>query len=571
MIYKLIKPYKFLLFWFFIIETIASASPLILPILLKQIIDLIIPSKNPTLLLNYIYLIILLFIIIVITSILTSILSEYLSQKIIMTFNYNILYHIKRLELSFYHQKKHGEIINRVIRDSELVGRFVTGEVIPAIKSFIYCFFVIIFMAYLNAKITIIVFLAIPFYFFIYTGISKKFNDNIVKLANAKDLLMNYVTQLLNGIFIVKIFCNEKLEDEKYLKLSEENAIQSVKVMSLKTISDNLAILFSLILSYGFFIYSIILIWENKITIGSSLAIFSYLGMILNPIERITMLFRDYRQANVSYKRINEYLSIPLYTEDNDVKYSIKNFSSSIKFDNVCFSYENRKKLFNKINLTITKGQKIGIVGHSGVGKSSLILLLTKLFKCTSGDILIDGINIKQIPSHDLLKIISIVPQETFLFNASIKENLLYSNPLASDDELINACVLSNIHYFIMNLPDKYNTEVGERGLKFSGGEKQRIAIARAILRNPEILIFDEATSHLDAENEIIIKETIEHITKNKTSIIITHRLNMVTNCDKIYILENGSVVEEGTHQDLINSKKIYYHMWEKQAKSKIK
>ena len=303
--------------------------------------------------------------------------------------------------------------------------------------------------------------------------------------------------------------------------------------------------------------YSII---GEPLTLGEFTQIMSYIGFIYGPLRWLSFLPRTIAEAVTSMAKINEILY-----EDPDIKDKENAVSpeieGNISFVNATFGYKSYEPVLKNISLDIKKGEMVGLVGHSGVGKSTLINLIMRLYDLNSGKLLIDGTDIRDISKETLCLNIGTVFQETFLFAGSIYDNIVYAKPDATPEEVFAAAKIANAHEFIVKLPDAYNTVVGENGYSLSGGERQRVAIARAILRDPKILILDEATASLDTETESKIQEALQRLTKGRTTIAIAHRLSTLRNADRLIVLEKGKVAEQGTHEELMKNRGIYFNL----------
>ena len=287
--------------------------------------------------------------------------------------------------------------------------------------------------------------------------------------------------------------------------------------------------------------------------------------------RELSRFIYNYREYNKSLVDIEKYVGIlneqPLI-KDPECGYGTSNINTQIDIKNVTFNYpSNTNKIFENLNLSIKPNEKVALVGKSGAGKTSLVTLLLRFYDITDGGIFIDGINIKNFKKHDLRSLFGTVPQDPIMFNDTIRYNLCYGKPEATDKEVIEACKTANIYDFIESLPEKFNTQVGERGIKLSGGQKQRLAIARVVLSNPKVIIFDEATSQLDSESEREIQDAFWKINKDKTTIIIAHRLSTIIKADRIIVFENGKIVESGTHEELLkNTDGTYNKLWKIQS-----
>ena len=409
------------------------------------------------------------------------------------------------------------------------------------------------------------VFLPIPFVFFAISRLRTFINRCYEKQWVASSRATGILHDIISGIRVVKAFGTEENEINKFKKAESkvtEIAIRNERIWSilfpiigfLLTCSEFLVLYFggqSVLGNYSS---------GNPMTIGELMQIMTYITLIYSQMRWMTYLPRDFARATTSMAKINDIMDEKIEIESCE-NAQTPVIQGNISFKNTTFGYKAYEPIIKNITLDITKGEMVGIVGYSGVGKTTLINLIMRLYDVNTGELNIDNINIKNISKKTLNESIGVVFQETFLFAGSIYENLLYANPKASPEDIIAAAQTANAHEFIIRLPDAYNTIIGENGYTLSGGERQRIAIARAVLRNPAILILDEATSSLDTETESKIQEALQRLIKGRTTIAIAHRLSTLRNANRLIVMDKGSIAEQGTHKDLLQQKGIYYNL----------
>tara|TARA_B100000579_G_C22775140_1_gene826167 strand:+ start:53 stop:1213 length:1161 start_codon:yes stop_codon:yes gene_type:complete len=373
------------------------------------------------------------------------------------------------------------------------------------------------------------------------------------------DSLLNFET--------VKYFNNEDHEFNRLdnsLAKYEYAANKNRMSLSLLNVSQTLVIMTGITIML---VLSVFGIKNGSISVGGFVVINAYMLQLYQPLNFLGTIYREIRQSLIDmenmFKLLNEKNNIEDTGENN-----LENKNSEIIFKNISFGYHPDKLIIKKLSFKLTKGKSLAIVGPTGAGKSTISKLLFRFYDPLSGEILINNTNIKEYRQLDLRKIIGIVPQDTVLFNDTIYYNISYGKPNATKEEIINAANIAGIHNFIESIPEKYNTIVGERGLKLSGGEKQRVAIARTVLKNPSVYFFDEATSALDSSTEKEIIKNLEKISANKTTLIIAHRLSTVSKADNIIVIDKGQIVESGNHEELLNAQGLYLEMWNKQKHS---
>jgi ABC-type transport system involved in Fe-S cluster assembly fused permease/ATPase subunit len=381
-------------------------------------------------------------------------------------------------------------------------------------------------------------------------------NDVSTKMI---DSLLNFET--------VKYFNNEDFEVKRLdqsLKDYELAANQSRHTLSLLNIAQTFIIMVGITIMLVMSVYGI---RSGDIDVGGFVVINAYMLQLYQPLNWLGSVYREIRQSLTDMENMFSLLEIAPTTKEG-LENMPQNNVTEIRFDKVSFDYDIRRTIIKNVSFTVPDGKKVAIVGPTGAGKSTISRLLFKFYDPKEGNIYINNTNINKISQRSLRKIIGVVPQDTVLFNDTIYYNISYGNTDANKEEIISAAQNADIHDFIVTLPDGYETIVGERGLKLSGGEKQRVAIARTILKNPKIFFFDEATSALDTSTEKEIQKNLENVSKDKTTLIIAHRLSTAANADNIIVLDQGAIIEQGTHADLLLKKGKYFEMWGKQKPS---
>lgn len=560
------KPHKNLFFLDMFFAFLISVFDLIFPIFTRTMINKIIPEGNMGLLLKWTLIMGALFIIRYISQYIVAYYGHLLGVKIEHDMRRDIFSHLQTLPFSYYDNTKTGHIMSRIINDlrdiTELAHHgpedlFISGVML------IGSFFILLFIEW---RLTLIIFAFIPI--MIWFAVSKRkrmesaFRKVRKKIANVNAQLENSIS----GARIAKSFTNE---DYEIYKFSLDNADfadarrESYKVMAefVSGIGIISSVLNLIVISMGgYFVY------KNIINLGDLFAYTLYVNFFMQPIKRLTEFTQQLQDGMTGFERFQEVMNIEPNIIDIEGALEIKDVKGRIDFNNVEFSYNNgEEQVLAGLNLTIESGKTVALVGPSGAGKSTLCHLIPRFYDINSGEILLDGKNIKAITIKSLRKNIGLVQQEVFLFTGSIKENILYGNPNSSDEEIIQAAKKSSIHDFIISLPEGYDTYIGEKGVKLSGGQKQRISIARLFLKNPAVLILDEATSALDNQTEQLIQEALIELSKGRTTLVIAHRLSTIKNADEILVLTHKGVEEKGTHQELIDLNGIYSDLYNSQ------
>jgi len=487
------------------------------------------------------------------------------SQHAIREVSLTIFKHLHSLSLQFHLNRQTGALskfIDRGTKGIDFLLRYVIFNVVPTFIEIILVSIILLNLyGYFYALITIITITIYVILTFIITQWRVQFRRDMNSADNSVSTKM--IDSLLN-FETVKYFNNENHEFNRLdvsLKKYELAANKSRHSLSLLNIAQIIVIMSGITIMLVMTAFGI---RSNDISIGGFVVINAYMLQLYQPLNFLGSVYREIQQSLVDMENM-----FNLLDEKSKVKDSLKqlkiNSKTEIKFSNISFGYDERRTVIKDISFEVPNGKKVAIVGPTGAGKSTISRLLFRFYDPTNGSIYINDENINSISQHSLRKIIGVVPQDTVLFNDTIHYNISYGDPKASEDDIINAAKNADIHDFVISLPDGYETIVGERGLKLSGGEKQRVAIARTFLKNPKILFFDEATSALDSTTEKEIQKNLENISKNKTTLIIAHRLSTVAYADNIIVLDKGSIIEQGSHNYLLDLKGKYFEMWEKQ------
>jgi len=487
------------------------------------------------------------------------------SQHAIREVSLTIFKHLHSLSLQFHLNRQTGALskfIDRGTKGIDFLLRYVIFNVVPTFIEIILVSIILLNLyGYFYALITIITITIYVILTFIITQWRVQFRRDMNSADNSVSTKM--IDSLLN-FETVKYFNNENHEFNRLdvsLKKYELAANKSRHSLSLLNIAQIIVIMSGITIMLVMTAFGI---RSNDISIGGFVVINAYMLQLYQPLNFLGSVYREIQQSLVDMENM-----FNLLDEKSKVKDSLKqlkiNSKTEIKFSNISFGYDERRTVIKDISFEVPNGKKVAIVGPTGAGKSTISRLLFRFYDPTNGSIYINDENINSISQHSLRKIIGVVPQDTVLFNDTIHYNISYGDPKASEDDIINAAKNADIHDFVISLPDGYETIVGERGLKLSGGEKQRVAIARTFLKNPKILFFDEATSALDSSTEKEIQKNLENMSKDKTTLIIAHRLSTAAYADNIIVLDKGLIIEQGSHNYLLDLKGKYFEMWEKQ------
>ncbi|CXX78796.1 Lipid A export ATP-binding/permease protein MsbA [Staphylococcus aureus] len=567
---QFVKPYKYRIFATIIVGIIKFGIPMLIPLLIKYAIDGVINNHALTTDEKVHHLTIAigiaLFIFVIVRppiEFIRQYLAQWTSNKILYDIRKKLYNHLQALSARFYANNQVGQVISRVINDVEQTKDFILTGLMNIWLDCITIIIALSIMFFLDVKLTLAALFIFPFYIltvYVFFGRLRKLTR---ERSQALAEVQGFLHERVQGISVVKSFAIEDNEAKNFDKKNTNFLTRALKhtrwnaysFAAINTVTD-----IGPIIVIGVGAYLAI---SGSITVGTLAAFVGYLELLFGPLRRLVASFTTLTQSFASMDRVFQ-----LIDEDYDIKNGVGAQPIEIKqgridIDHVSFQYnDNEAPILKDINLSIEKGETVAFVGMSGGGKSTLINLIPRFYDVTSGQILIDGHNIKDFLTGSLRNQIGLVQQDNILFSDTVKENILLGRPTATDEEVVEAAKMANAHDFIMNLPQGYDTEVGERGVKLSGDQKQRLSIARIFLNNPPILILDEATSALDLESESIIQEALDVLSKDRTTLIVAHRLSTITHADKIVVIENGHIVETGTHRELMSKQGAYEHLY---------
>lgn len=476
--------------------------------------------------------------------------------------------HIQKLSLHFYEDKQTGQLMSRVVNDTDLFERMISHAIPDVLINVITFVGITIVLATINWRLTLYSMAPIPLIILALLAFSKFVRPAFRHRQQQVGELNAVLNDSIAGIREIKAFNREDDQLERV-----ELGIENYRVSLLNAL--RLMAIFQPFIDLSTSIGQLIVIFfggrmalQGVLSVADLVAFFLYLEMFYQPIRALGMSWENIQESMAGFDRVEELLSEePDVTNPQNPAPLPENLQGHLVLENVSFSYNEGEKVLENINLDIPASKVVALVGPTGVGKSTLVSLIPRFYDVVTGSIKLDGIDIRELNVDDLRRNISIVLQDVFLFHGSVKDNILFGNPQATEDEIIEAAIIANAHEFIASLPEGYNTIIGERGVKLSGGQRQRISIARAVLKNTPILILDEATSSVDTETELLIQQALDRLMEGRTTIIIAHRLSTIRNADKIVVLKGKEIVEQGRHLELLANDGLYKRLYTVQEK----
>lgn len=560
------KPYIRLFLADMFFAFLAASVTLVLPIIARYITGTVIyydKEKSLDMIFKLTIIMVILILISTFSNFFITYYGHMMGAKMEFNMRKEIFAHYQKLSFSFYDNEKVGHLMSRITNDlfeiSELFHHGPEDIIISLIK-FIGSFIILMII---NVRLALVACAIIPV-MFVYAFILNKKMKRAFKRNRVRQAEINArIEDNLSGIRVVKSFANEDIEEAKFdfgnqgFLSSKRNSYRYMGIYhsGLSAFTNMITVI---VIAAG-----AVFITKDIVTIADLITFLLYVNNFIEPVNKLVNFTEQFQNGITGYERFLEILAINPDITDDNAKYEPETLKGVIEFNDVSFRYEkDSEDVLRNVNLKVSAGEYIALVGFSGAGKTTLCSLIPRFYEVSSGSIKIDGMDIRNIRLKNLRNNIGIVQQEVYLFAGTVYENILYGKPSATREEVIEAAKCANAHEFISQLPDGYDTYIGQRGVKLSGGQKQRLSIARVFLKNPPILIFDEATSALDNESEKVVQESLETLAKNRTTFVIAHRLSTIRNAEKIIVLTENGIDEQGTHSELIEKHGIYYQLY---------
>ena len=499
-------------------------------------------------------------------SYLASFFITYLRNGVLKDLRNNLYKKIVNQPIAFFSDQRKGDIMSRMIGDVNEVQNSMLSALESFIREPLTIIFSILVMLGISVKLTLFTFIFIPIAAAVISKIGKSLKKNSIAVQQEQGRFLSLIEETIGGLRVIKAFNAESIFSKRFANSSQTFNRLSNKVMNRQNLGSPMSEFLGILMIAVLLWFGGSLVLVDKTLEGTQFIAFMGLAYnILTPAKAISRASYDMRRGNAAAERILEILDYdnPIKERENPVV--IKDFTTAITLNNVTFAYAEQPVLTN-FSLEVPKGKTVALVGQSGSGKSTIANLITRFYDVNEGAILIDAVDVKDMQTASLRKLIGVVSQDSILFNDTIKNNLLIGKPDATDEELITAAKIANAYEFINDLPKGFDTNIGDAGSKLSGGQKQRLSIARAVLKNPPIMVLDEATSALDTESERLVQNALENMMKHRTSIVIAHRLSTIQNADLIVVMQKGRIIEQGTHTELIQKNGMYKRLVEMQT-----
>ncbi|MEE0248840.1 ABC transporter ATP-binding protein [Peptacetobacter hiranonis] len=551
------RPYKKLFILDMICAFSASMCNLLYPIMTRNIMDDIIPNKKIDLLFIFAAILIVIFIAKAGFNYFMQYWGHVVGVRMQADMRSVVFRHLQKLPNKYFDENKSGVTMSRIVNDLMDITELAHHGPEDLFISLVTILGSFIILMGIDIPLTLIIFAVLPFAVWFVARKKDKmgnaFMKSRVKVGEVNATLENSIA----GMKVTKSFCTEDEELEKFDKIN--NIFKDAREESYKAMAEYFSGMnfFMDLLEWIAMILGGYYTYVGRITIGDFAAYILYVKMFIEPMKKLVNFTEQYQNGMTGFKRFKEIMDEEIQEEAKNPK-ELQNVKGNIEIENASFTYEDENEVISDLSLSIEAGKTIALVGPSGGGKTTLCSLIPRFYELDSGDIKIDGNSIKDVSLRSLRKNIGVVQQDVFLFTGTIRDNIICGNPEATEEEMIEAAKKARIHDFVMNLPEKYDTYIGERGVKLSGGQKQRISISRIFLKNPPIIILDEATSALDNVTEREIQASLEELSKDRTNIVVAHRLSTIKNADEIIVITNGKISERGTHDELIKAGGIY-------------
>ena len=564
---KLIEKYKFLVLLSLLLAVVVVATQLYAPILFGKAVDLAIGKGNVDIK-GIIIILIKTGIVIGITALaqwIMSVINNRITYRVVMDLRVQAFRHLQKLDIAYIDSHEHGDIVSRIITDIDQLSDGLLMGFTQFFTGVITILGTLIFMFSVNVKIALIVVLLTPLSLFVASFIAKRTYSMFKKQSETRGEITSHINEMVGNQKLVKAFGREEASEEKFDEINERLTKYSLKASFFSSMVNPSTRLINAIVYAGVGGFGALSVIAGRLSVGQLSCFLSYATQYTKPFNEISGVVTELQNALASAARVFELIDEKEQLPDRDGAKELEKADGRVEFDNVCFSYNKSRELIKNLSISAKPGQRVAIVGPTGCGKSTLINLLMRFYDPDSGMIKVDGENSADFTRKSLRKNFGMVLQETWLKSGTVRENIAYSNPDATDEEIIAAAKLTHAHSFIKRLPDGYDTVLGENGGSLSQGQKQLLCITRVLLNLPPMLILDEATSSIDSHTEIRIQKTFAKMMQGRTCFVVAHRLSTIRESDIILVMNKGQIVEQGTHEQLLEKQGFYYELYNSQ------
>lgn len=564
---KLIEKYKFLVLLSLLLAVVVVATQLYAPILFGKAVDLAIGKGNVDIK-GIIIILIKTGIVIGITALaqwIMSVINNRITYRVVMDLRVQAFRHLQKLDIAYIDSHEHGDIVSRIITDIDQLSDGLLMGFTQFFTGVVTILGTLIFMFSVNVKIALIVVLLTPLSLFVASFIAKRTYSMFKKQSETRGEITSHINEMVGNQKLVKAFGREEASEEKFDEINERLTKYSLKASFFSSMVNPSTRLINAIVYAGVGGFGALSVIVGRLSVGQLSCFLSYATQYTKPFNEISGVVTELQNALASAARVFELIDEKEQLPDRDGAKELEKADGRVEFDNVCFSYDKSRELIKNLSISAKPGQRVAIVGPTGCGKSTLINLLMRFYDPDSGMIKVDGENSADFTRKSLRKNFGMVLQETWLKSGTVRENIAYSNPDATDEEIIAAAKLTHAHSFIKRLPDGYDTVLGENGGSLSQGQKQLLCITRVLLNLPPMLILDEATSSIDSHTEIRIQKTFAKMMQGRTCFVVAHRLSTIRESDIILVMNKGQIVEQGTHEQLLEKQGFYYELYNSQ------
>lgn len=563
----LIEKYKFLVLLSLLLAVVVVATQLYAPILFGKAVDLAIGKGNVDIK-GIIIILIKTGIVIGITALaqwIMSVINNRITYRVVMDLRVQAFRHLQKLDIAYIDSHEHGDIVSRIITDIDQLSDGLLMGFTQFFTGVVTILGTLIFMFSVNVKIALIVVLLTPLSLFVASFIAKRTYSMFKKQSETRGEITSHINEMVGNQKLVKAFGREEASEEKFDEINERLTKYSLKASFFSSMVNPSTRLINAIVYAGVGGFGALSVIAGRLSVGQLSCFLSYATQYTKPFNEISGVVTELQNALASAARVFELIDEKEQLPDRDGAKELEKADGRVEFDNVCFSYDKSRELIKNLSISAKPGQRVAIVGPTGCGKSTLINLLMRFYDPDSGMIKVDGENSADFTRKSLRKNFGMVLQETWLKSGTVRENIAYSNPDATDEEIIAAAKLTHAHSFIKRLPDGYDTVLGENGGSLSQGQKQLLCITRVLLNLPPMLILDEATSSIDSHTEIRIQKTFAKMMQGRTCFVVAHRLSTIRESDIILVMNKGQIVEQGTHEQLLEKQGFYYELYNSQ------